>query len=220
MNTYTIKFTEEPINIDGNPSKDVWNLTESLKLLNYMGSYPLYFPIVDVKLRYDRKNIYVLFKVLDKNIISVSEKHFDPVFEDSCVEFFFAPDSENPNAYFNLEVNCSGKVLFGYRNHKSQKSIRISLDEIEQLNVKTTFYGKLITEEIKEETEWYAEYKIPIEILEKYMGKKINENCREWNVNFYKCADKCSTPHWLTWNKVEYDSPNYHLPEYFGKIIF
>jgi hypothetical protein len=24
-----------------------------------------------------------------------------------------------------------------------------------------------------------------------------------WRTNFYKCADKCSHPHWLTWSVVD-----------------
>lgn len=220
MNTYFVKFIDMPIKIDGNPEKEIWKFTEALKLQNYMGDYPSHFPNVDVKLLYDKDSIYVLFKVVDKNIISRAKKHFDAVYEDSCVEFFFATDMDTPGAYFNLEVNCSGKVLFGFRTDKSKKSTRINIEDIECLNINTTYFGKLINDEIKEETEWIAEYKIPFDILKKYTGKEIKVNNKEWNANFYKCADKSSTPHWLTWNKVEYNTPNYHLPEYFGKIIF
>jgi hypothetical protein len=217
---YNVKFTEYPIDIDLNCEKEVWKDTEPIVLKNYMGKYPEHFPNVYVKLRYDYNFIYVLFKVTDKNIRSVAVNHFDPVFEDSCVEFFFAPDKENNDSYFNLEVNCSGKVLFGYRLNKLHKSTRISTDEIKQLNVSATFKDKLIDEEIKETTEWAVQYKIPFTLIEKYLGKKIGNNLKEWRGNFYKCADMSSTPHWLTWNKVEYSEPNFHLPEYFGRLLF
>jgi hypothetical protein len=41
-----------------------------------------------------------------------------------------------------------------------------------------------------------------------------------WRANFYKCADKTSHPHWLTWAHVNYPKPKFHLPEYFGRIEF
>jgi hypothetical protein len=41
-----------------------------------------------------------------------------------------------------------------------------------------------------------------------------------WRANFYKCADKTSHPHWLTWAPVNYPKPKFHLPEYFGRIEF
>lgn len=218
--TYKIKFTDFPIDIDLNYEKEIWKDTEPIVLKNYMGKYPEHFPNVSVKLRYNYNYIYVFFKVTDKNIRSVAVNNFDPVFEDSCVEFFFAPDKENADTYFNLEVNCSGKVLFGYRLNKLQKSTRISADEIEQLNVLATFQDKQILEEIKETTEWAVQYKIPFTLIEKYLGKKIRDNLKEWRCNFYKCADMSSTPHWLTWNKVDYREPNFHLPEYFGSLLF
>jgi hypothetical protein len=218
--TYNIKFTEYPISIDLNCEKEVWKNTEPIVLKNYMGKYPEHFPNVVVKLRYDDNFLYVLFQVIDKNVRSVAVNNHDPVFEDSCVEFFFAPDKENTDTYFNLEVNCSGKVLFGYRLNKSHKSIRVSEDDIKQLNVLATFQDKIISEEIKEKTDWTVQYKIPFTLIEKYLGKKVNNNLKEWRGNFYKCADMSSTPHWLTWNKVEYSEPNFHLPEYFGRLLF
>ena len=38
--------------------------------------------------------------------------------------------------------------------------------------------------------------------------------------NFYKCGDKQVEPHYLSWNPVLTDNPDFHRPEYFGKVIF
>jgi hypothetical protein len=38
--------------------------------------------------------------------------------------------------------------------------------------------------------------------------------------NFYKCADQTSHPHWLTWASVDYPQPKFHLPEFFGRLVF
>ncbi|HPN37049.1 MAG TPA: carbohydrate-binding family 9-like protein [Melioribacteraceae bacterium] len=220
MEKYYIKFTEKPIDCFNPNNNKIWEETEVISLCNYMGDRPGYFPNVFVKLRYDKNNIYVLFMVKEKNVIAVSKNHFDPVFEDSCVEFFFSPDIYDPEAYFNLEVNCSGKVLFGYRKNKSQKSIRISIEDINSLEVNSTFKNKTINEEIKEEIDWFVSYKIPFSLIEKYSNKPMGNLKNNWRVNFYKCADKSSNPHWLTWNKVINPVPNFHLPEHFGELVF
>ncbi|MGH2565575.1 MAG: carbohydrate-binding family 9-like protein, partial [Ginsengibacter sp.] len=39
-------------------------------------------------------------------------------------------------------------------------------------------------------------------------------------VNFYKCGDKLPKPHFLTWNTVETEDPDFHAPEYFGSMEF
>ena len=36
--------------------------------------------------------------------------------------------------------------------------------------------------------------------------------------NFYKCGDLTATPHWGSWNPVGTGAPDFHRPEYFGKM--
>jgi hypothetical protein len=38
--------------------------------------------------------------------------------------------------------------------------------------------------------------------------------------NFYKCGDNLTIPHYLSWNPVEAEMPNFHMPFYFGDIHF
>jgi hypothetical protein len=38
--------------------------------------------------------------------------------------------------------------------------------------------------------------------------------------NFYKCGDELPTPHFLSWNPIEWKEPSFHRPEQFGKLIF
>ncbi len=61
---------------------------------------------------------------------------------------------------------------------------------------------------------------LPVEILKKYASVEKPAPGVTWKANFYKCADKTSYPHWLTWNPVDHPSPNFHLPQYFGAIVF
>ena len=38
--------------------------------------------------------------------------------------------------------------------------------------------------------------------------------------NFYKCGDKLTVPHYLTWSTVGTPKPDFHRPEFFGMVRF
>ena len=38
--------------------------------------------------------------------------------------------------------------------------------------------------------------------------------------NFYKCGDNLTEPHYLAWNNIKSAKPDFHLPEFFGTLIF
>ena len=37
--------------------------------------------------------------------------------------------------------------------------------------------------------------------------------------NFYKCADASSLPHYLSWNPIQTEHPDFHRPEFFGRMM-
>jgi len=41
-----------------------------------------------------------------------------------------------------------------------------------------------------------------------------------WRANFFKIAVKTSNPHNISWSAVKSDIPDFHLPAYFGNLIF
>jgi hypothetical protein len=42
----------------------------------------------------------------------------------------------------------------------------------------------------------------------------------EIKANFYKCGDELQTPHFLSWNPIEIDQPDFHRPDFFGTLEF
>ncbi len=219
MKEYFIKKTDSEFNVDGNWNKPIWKNIEPIILQNYMGDYPEHFPDTQFKLCYNNKAIYLISKIEDKYVLALAEKNFDPVFRDSCVEFFFIPQNKTDAGYFNLETNCGGTVLFGFRKSPSQKPLRVKGEDIEKLDIVTTL-PKIIKTEIIENTSWVIEYRLPFEVLTEYSKIDIPVTNTVWFANFYKCADNSTKPHWLTWNKVNFPEPNFHLPDFFGKLMF
>ncbi|HEX9250722.1 MAG TPA: carbohydrate-binding family 9-like protein, partial [Ignavibacteriaceae bacterium] len=57
-----------------------------------------------------------------------------------------------------------------------------------------------------------------IKVLENI--SKMKFKCDDAIGNFYKCGDETEFKHYGMWSLIENSTPDFHLPEYFGKIIF
>ena len=220
MNTYTVQRSES-VSHDINAvwDKEYWNHTPAMLLENHMGEKPVHFPLTRVKLRYDEKHIYVIFHVADRYVKAVAKETHGKVWLDSCVEFFFSPGPDTERGYFNFEANCKGVFLFQYHLNNREVNGAVSLEDCSKVEIAHSLQQN-VEEEIEGPLDWIIEYSIPIAVLKKYMEVDDPGAGVKWRANFYKCADETSHPHWLTWAKVDYEKPKFHLPEFFGTIEF
>src|SRR5690349_665922 len=113
---YQVEKTSSPITIDANWNKKIWEETKGTVINNFIRDVPAFHPVTEVKMRYDDENIYVIFRVQDKNVRSLTTEINGPVWKDAAVEFFFCPDTSKSLQYFNLEINCGGTPLLGFRS--------------------------------------------------------------------------------------------------------
>lgn len=210
---------QQAVEINAVWDKQPWSGIQAIELSNYMGDYPKHFPHVFVKIAYDTDALYVIFRVRDQYVLAVTQDYQGSVYQDSCVEFFFTPFAEVSPGYFNLEMNCGGTALFNFQKQPRTDVIKIERRDFEQIAVAHTL-PKIVTPEIQDTLTWIVEYRMPYSILRKYTNVTIPEEGTQWRGNFYKCADNSSFPHWLTWSSVDYDRPNFHLPDYFGDLVF
>ncbi len=205
--------------IDANWEKPIWAETESLVLENFMGERPEHFPAAEMKMRYDKNNIYVIFKVDDRYVRAIATKTNGNVWEDSCVEFFFTPGPETNVGYFNLETNCIGTFLMQYHNQISNDDGFVVEQDYQKIVIKPSL-EEAVDEEFTDPLTWHIEYKLPLSILKNYLPFEQPGPGVTWRANFYKCGDKTSHPHWLTWAPVDFPKPKFHLPEFFGWLSF
>jgi len=217
--TYSVRRIEEPPQINSEWDKEIWENTRQVTLDNYMGDRPGHFPLTEVKVCYDEDHLYVIFRVYDKYVKATETKIHGKVWMDSCVEFFFSPGADNEKDYFNFEVNCKGVFLFQYHTGNGKTKGFVSAKEYEKIRVSHSL-ERNVEQEIEEPVEWLVEYSIPFSVLSEYMKVDKPGPGVSWRANFYKCADKSSHPHWLTWAPVDYPEPRFHLPEFFGRLDF
>jgi len=173
-----------------------------------------YKPEVKFTLAHSNNCLFIKFYVQEQSVRTVFRKTNDPVYKDSCVEFFIAFNDEP--AYYNLEVNSLGTCLLGFGTGKTNRKLAAvtcveKIKHAASLAIQRTADGKPIVK-------WELTLLIPAEVfcfhqLTSFYG----QNCR---VNFYKCGDDSPTPHFLAWNKIETTEPDFHMPAYFGAMQF
>lgn len=216
---YDVFALSGTITIDADWDKPAWKRILAVDVKNLMGEKPHFLPRVLAKMMYDKDNLYVIFKVHDRFIRSSVREINGRVWDDSCVEFFFAPDPHLPERYFNLEINCNGVALMHYNTVADVMHGEVDPGYIKKIEIAHSLPGP-IDPEIDKETTWTLEYRLPIGFLKNYSAVAEPSPGIMWRGNFFKIADATSNPHYLTWSKVYNDIPQFHIPEFFGILNF
>ncbi|MDA3799168.1 MAG: carbohydrate-binding family 9-like protein [Kiritimatiellae bacterium] len=200
----------------------IWNEIDAFSLNYVVPESSEIYPDVNIKIARDTDSIAVLFRVQDQYVRSVCQEPNGPVCTDSCVEWFVEPIP--CRGYFNFELNAGGCLHLshvedptripgrGFKKHSFP-----SQQETAQIDVVTSM-PEVVEPEIKEPVTWYALISVPFSFFEKMLGAVDARSGAVWRGNFYKCGDKTSHPHWLTWNLV--GELNFHRPQDFGPIVF
>lgn len=129
--------------------------------------------------------------------------HDTRVCEDSCLEFFFTPNTAEQK-YINFEMNPAGAV------HSHIGEGRGKREAFDIVGTGVRIYTQILPLE-----GWRAFLFVPYSLIDKLYDKRENV----FKANFYKCGDSTVKPHYATWNPVGTEKPDYHQPAYFGKII-
>jgi len=172
-----------------------------------------YKPEVNFAIAHQDDCIFLKYFIREKSIRALHRKTNDPVFQDSCVEFFISFDHDAE--YYNLEFNCIGTCLLGFGRGKSARHL---IPERYIKKIRRHAVIKSWSEEGKTQNTWELTAIIPVEVFVHHGFTSLNH--RQCRVNFFKCGDELPEPHFLAWKNVESASPNFHLPEYFGTMMF
>ena len=192
----------------------IWQGIEEIKIKDYLWMQNNYKPEVIVKACYSDKYIYARFLVSEQKVMVRYLNVGDPVFKDSCVEFFINLFPNETEEYFNIELNAIGTIKMGY----GIKRNRFYLTETDLVDMKVICTIKKPVIGFHGSDHWKLYCAIPIRLLEKFSKRKFKGD--DAIGNFYKCGDETEFKHYGMWNLIDNPKPDFHLPEYFGKIIF
>lgn len=129
----------------------------------------------------------------------------DPVWQDSCVEFFL----KQGDIYRNFEFNSIGVCLSAYGpDRNSRKSLEkdslIRILRFPSLNKNSLPLNGM-------SSDWSLTVAIPLDLLGLVAGS-------QFKANFYKCGDETLVPHYISWSPIGTSSPDFHQPDYFGLV--
>lgn len=173
-----------------------------------------YKPDVSLAISYSNKEIFLKYYITE-NFFKAEKTHTNEmVCEDSCVEFFVSP--EDDGIYYNIEFNAIGTCLLGtgYDRSTSKRAEPEVISKIRRLSTEGT-------EPIKERVgkhHWTITVAIPFDVFFRHNIKELKG--KTFRANFYKCGDKLTVPHYVTWSPVGTETPDYHQPKYFGEVRF
>ena len=176
-------------------------------------SFP-YKPEVRFNIAWGDNEIYIKYYVRESHVKAEKSHTNEMVCEDSCVEFFVSPSDDG--LYYNLEFNPIGTALMG-SGHGRHDSVRADASVVEGIRRLTTMGDKPFAE-ISGDISWSLTVAIP---LGTFFHHKVDSLAgKSFRANFYKCGDKLSNPHFVTWSPVGTEKPDYHRPEFFGILKF
>ncbi|MDD7438466.1 MAG: carbohydrate-binding family 9-like protein [Bacteroidales bacterium] len=181
---------------------------------NWREEYP-YTPITVADLAYSNKGIYCRFWSKGVGLKASYTEDGGKVHEDSCVEIFLQiPGSDR---YFNFEFNCIG-VCDAARRRSRTESVQLKPVEYASIKRATSERPGLIFDRPQGVHTFWVSVFIPFELL----GLDIDDNTFPSHIlgNLYKCGDKTSVPHFLSWQPIEAPQPDFHRPEQFTPLYF
>lgn len=160
------------------------------------------------KLCYDDQALYVRMWADEQNVRATYMRD-DPdakCYEDSCLEFFLAPVVGDAR-YMNFEFNPNCAVCNEIGTQKANRERLHPAANVLDASSFRTGGG------------WEIAYRIPFDYLRSFYSDFAPEPGTQMRGNFYKCGNLTVNKHYLVWNRVDSDTPNFHVPESFGTLV-
>jgi hypothetical protein len=213
-NYSVMKKSEDP----GNFTKpETWADVAPLFIETYMWVHNNHAPKVNVRVFHTEGFIYLCYHVPEDRIAIRHTSFGSEVYKDSCVEFFLNPFPERSDDYFNMEFNAMGVMLIGVgKDGDDSKRYYFKEKEVEGFEIVSSIKRPVIGAHGSDH--WTLHVRIPKAFFEQYYGREFTD--KKAIANFNKCGDETEFEHYGSWNEVSSPTPNFHLPQYFGDLIF
>ena len=171
--------------------------------INWPEQYPT-APQTTFTIAHTDQMLYVRYEVKGEVPLATKINDLELVNEDACVEIFIG-DADNTH-YWNFEFNPAGVCNASHRKERKVDVVRLNPEQLASIQR----YGQQLCA-----AHWTLLVGIPLSLIELDLSR---EHARR--ANLYKCGDKTAMKHYASWNAIEAPAPAFHLPEFFGEIVF
>lgn len=179
--------------------------------INWKKDFP-YIPDTCFTIARSESHLAISYHVRGLDLRSENIEDDGNIWEDSTCEFFV--QKPGTDIYSNFEVNCVGALLNGNGADRHDR-LRTDKESLKKI-IRFSTLEKRVYDVKDEICTWGVAMLIPFEMIGVEPGN-IPESLRG---NFYKCGDKTAHPHFASWNPIDTENPDFHRPEFFGKLIF
>ena len=214
----TLKVTKLEHISDQPPMEEISDLLDGLNVRNRIGELNWrgndYCPEAGFSIACTQLEILLKYYVRETWFKAEKTETNQEVYEDSCVEFFVSPSGDG--IYYNFEFNAIGTCLLGAGTGRRDRK-RADPSVIAEIR-RLASAGNRPVSESEGDFKWTLTLAIPFSTL--FCHEVDVRKGSIFRANFYKCGDKLTVPHYLTWNAVGAENPDFHRPEFFGSIEF
>lgn len=184
--------------------------------LTFMWAQFPYKPEVDFRIACGSHELYLQYRVRETYVLAECAPDNDACWpaNDSCVEFFVSPGSDDH--YLNFEFSCIGYCLVESGRKGTQRE-RLPLTETARVRRRSTL-GAAPFELREGDFSWTLTAAIPLSLI---TGEETScMSGTTWKANFYKCGDRLPERAYLAWSPVLVPEPSFHQPQEFGTLVF
>ncbi len=199
MNEYIAKKIDREMTVED----ERWERVEKIP---FTYTWDAYRPIpyaTEAAMVHSDAGITVLLSTTEWPIRVTEMENGGRVCVDSCMEFFFTPN-ESEIKYMNFEINPAGTCHSNIGERRGERS-----------HVSIEGKGVRVRTQISHGEGWKVLLFIPYSFIDEQYDKREGV----FKANFYKCGDLTVKPHYATWNPILTETPDYHRPEFFGRVV-
>lgn len=184
-----------------------WSEIEALPIDTLHWTQPPLDIRAQAQLCWDEEKIHVRLRAWETEIRAQHRGLLQQVCEDSCLEFFLRPTDDL--RYFNFEFNPNCALYLGFGPNMPELTRLIVQDEDALFHPRAAILPD----------GWQIEYSVPFSFIQRFFPDFMPKTGLQLYANFYKCGDLTKKPHYLAWNPIRSEEPQFHRPQDFGQLI-
>lgn len=214
---YTIYRAGMPIEVDGRLDEPAWVAAPDVGKFVFPWYESGKKEQTIAKMLWDDDNLYVAFICEDAHIWAEHTDRDSAVWKDDTVEVFTAPNPDQPQAYFNIEMNVLGIFLDQF--HPNGAGVPVEEEwNGEGIQIKTSVVGTL-NDDSDEDQYWILEAAIPFQNFAQVAKNTPPADGDVWHLGLNRLGGK-TNQQYSQWSASQTPTPQFHAPDDFGRVTF
>jgi len=214
---YTIRRATSPVTIDGRMDEPAWKTARSVGDFVFPWRESGKKEQTVAKMLWDDRCLYVAYRCEDALFWADHSDRDSSVWMDDCVEVFTAPNPDQPDNYFNIEMNVRNAFLDQHHPDGPGKEVAEEWNS-SGIKIATTIDGTL-NEDSDTDRSWILEAAIPFANFAKVAKHTPPKPGDVWHLNLNRLGGR-TNPQFSQWSASTTEEPQFHAPRDFGRVVF